>query len=62
MQSTENISQPREPDPPSLTELFHRVNSVIPDDQSLLTVEPEMPLQTPLICSISIGFHRFPSS
>ena len=27
---------------PSLTELFHRVNSVIPDDQQLLTVEPEM--------------------
>lgn len=56
MQPIEQSSQTREPDPPSLTELFHRLNSVIPDDQKLLTVEPEMPVADALDL---LDKHRF---
>ena len=42
MDSTNKASPTADRELPSLTEVFHRINSVIPDSQKLVTVEPDM--------------------
>jgi CBS domain-containing protein len=44
----------------SVTSLFHRVNSVIPDAQQLITVEPEMPVADALDLLKEHGFSQVP--
>ena len=44
----------------SVTELFHRVNSVIPDEQELVTVEPEMAVADALDLLQKYGFSQMP--
>jgi CBS domain-containing protein len=44
----------------SVTELFHRVNSVIPDAQKLVTVEPEMLVADALDLLEEHGFSQVP--
>jgi len=55
-QSPKNISA----DWASVTELFHRVNSVIPDAQKLVTVEPEMFVTDALDLLEQHGFSQVP--
>lgn len=47
-------------DPPSVTELFHRVNSVIPDEQSIVSVPPEMAVADALELLTKHGFSQVP--
>ena len=44
----------------SVTELFHRVNSVIPDEQKLVTVKPEMAAADALELLEKHGFSQVP--
>jgi CBS domain-containing protein len=44
----------------SITELFHRLNSVIPDEQKLVTVEPEMAVADALDLLEKHGFSQVP--
>lgn len=44
----------------SVTELFHRVNSVIPDQQLLITLDPEMPVSEALSLLQHHGFTQAP--
>lgn len=60
MQPTIQPSQSREPGQPSLTELFHRVNSIIPDGQILITVDPEMPVADALALLDKHGYSQVP--
>lgn len=48
------------PDSPSVTELFHRINSVIPNDQSLETVDPETSAEEALKILNARGFSQLP--
>ncbi|HAH46806.1 MAG TPA: hypothetical protein DCM07_18530, partial [Planctomycetaceae bacterium] len=60
------MENPREPIPTSVnsattvTELFHRVNSVIPDSQKLVTVEPEMLITDALDLLEQHGYSQVP--
>ncbi|NQU25466.1 MAG: CBS domain-containing protein [Candidatus Nealsonbacteria bacterium] len=47
-------------DSPSVTELFHRVNSVIPDEQELVTVDLEMAVADALDLLEKHGFSQVP--
>lgn len=44
----------------SVTKLFHRVNSVIPDEQTLVTVEPETVVTDALALLEKYGFSQVP--
>ena len=45
---------------PTLTELFHRLNSVIPDGQKLITIEPETPVAEAIELLDRHGFSQVP--
>jgi CBS domain-containing protein len=45
---------------PFVAQLFHRVNSVIPDDQKLISVPPEMPVSEALALLDEHGFSQVP--
>jgi CBS domain-containing protein len=47
-------------DPPSVTELFHRINSVIPEKQRLVSVPPEMLVGDALELLDHHGFSQVP--
>ena len=47
-------------DAPPITELFHRVNSVIPDEQELLTVDPIMAVSDAMDLLEKHGFSQAP--
>lgn len=44
----------------TVTELFHRLNSVMPDDQKLVSVPPEMPVSDALELLHKHGFSQVP--
>lgn len=46
--------------PQTVTELFHRLNSVIPDEQKLVSVPPEMPVADALELLNGQGFSQVP--
>jgi CBS domain-containing protein len=48
------------PDFPSVTELFHRINRVIPDNQKLVSVPPQMPAADALELLEKAGFSQAP--
>jgi predicted transcriptional regulator len=45
---------------PTLTELFHRLNSVIPDDQKLIAIEPETPVAEAIDLLERHGYSQVP--
>jgi predicted transcriptional regulator len=45
---------------PSVTELFHRLNSVLPDNQKIVPVLPETPVQEALDLLNKHGFSQSP--
>jgi CBS domain-containing protein len=45
---------------PSVTELFHRINSLIPNDQKLVSVPPRMPAAAALELLEKAGFSQAP--
>ncbi len=55
-----NLQRPPTSDTLSVTELFHRVNSVIPEEQVLLTLAPEAPVADALDLLAQHGFSQAP--
>lgn len=48
------------PDVVDLTELFHRLTNVVPDEQLVVTVEPEAPAGETLALMVELGFSQLP--
>ena len=60
MGSTNKASPTADRELPSLTEVFHRINSVIPDSQKLVTVEPDMAAANALDLLTEHGYTQLP--